>query len=342
MSSESDGAVCVKAIDGEQRSTPQIHWWIALDTSLSMSTIVKDKTRWDLLKEVMRILLGHLRQNRPKDSITVSTFSNYCDVLVENVKAEAVNLDAIRCDQSTNLQSVFESFETWLIRNPESRVAQLVLTDGEPTSGITVPEYLVALQRRIVQNAKHFVKCPVFTWFAAISKDAKWQTVKALAECSSLSMWIHVDEDKMSALASDVGNLVGALTQGQYYTVNNEQVLVIGNTPHYFWVKNMPDDVKGEVDDELVCILRMQNAIRSVAFPTRADVGKWQKYLGEIAPKTEVAQRHHGIIQAQLANLDENILYGTAMQDFSLSRQASQASQESTSLAAEFASQFAE
>ena len=158
-------------IDNKQSTiAKKLLFCLMMDVSGSMSDIVSDKrTKMDLLKLTITNMLYHFAEKCENIYIQISTFDseiyNICDPILvnsESIDGLVEKIKKIRPLNSTNIGLAIKTLnenmklpKQWNIEIEEKNCIGILLTDGEPTYGITNVEKLVSMVTS--EQSQHFI-----------------------------------------------------------------------------------------------------------------------------------------------------------------------------------------
>lgn len=158
-------------IDNKQSTiAKKLLFCLMMDVSGSMSDIVSDnRTKMDLLKLTITNMLYHFAEKCENIYIQISTFDseiyNICDPILvnsESIDGLVEKIKKIRPLNSTNIGLAIKTLnenmklpKQWNIEIEEKNCIGILLTDGEPTYGITNVEKLVDMVTS--EQSQHFI-----------------------------------------------------------------------------------------------------------------------------------------------------------------------------------------
>jgi uncharacterized protein YegL len=159
-------------IDNKQSTiAKKLLFCLMMDVSGSMSDIVSDKrTKMDLLKLTITNMLYHFAEKCENIYIQINTFDseiyNVCEptlVNSESIDGLVEKIKKIRPQNSTNIGLAIKTLnenmkkpnQKWNLEIEEKNCIGILLTDGEPTDGITNVEKLVDMVTS--EQSQHFI-----------------------------------------------------------------------------------------------------------------------------------------------------------------------------------------
>ena len=150
------GTLSFNIPDNDQKREYPLLFHIYIDVSGSMSDIIdfkRNRSKMQLLKHTLKNILMYVAENSEDVYVQVKGFDNvihnYIDTVLvtkENICELLKNIEPIEPMNSTNIGLALSSLNNELDKNEDislqNRVA-IMLTDGDPTSGICTTEKLV-------------------------------------------------------------------------------------------------------------------------------------------------------------------------------------------------------
>jgi hypothetical protein len=246
-----------------QTSKKNICWYFVMDSSGSMDSHVyqKNLTRWHVAVKLLQKVIEDLKKlDRKEDTITIFVFATEPLCLLENVSisdCDISSLEKIRPQGSTDISSinyaVYNSMmQNKLLTQKTHIAAEILFTDGEPTSGMVQPHLLKLQKESLYVNIQKAMNGSYpFFWCGGISSDARLDVIKALSAASPHALWAFIPDEKIEHFAAEIGGVVAMITNMKlmdipvYNVISHDKIetksiMLLPDTPSLFYFKTRP------------------------------------------------------------------------------------------------------